>query len=151
MLNPTILYEDIRFDEQSQNGYLIFPSRRRLRDYKSYILPQREFNPGVINKLDEMLKSYSEQKQFSVILLDEMKIQEDLVWDKRTGNLIGYIYLSDKELNFAMLKKVDDVFCITHSYLVREKYCRSIVALANFATKNIKSYQLFPMESNENT
>ena len=27
--------------------------------------------------------------------MDEMKIQEDLIWDKHTGDLIGYVNLGD--------------------------------------------------------
>ena len=33
-----------------------------------------------------------------------MKIHEDLVWDKHTGDLIGYVDLGDTELNYATLK-----------------------------------------------
>ena len=36
-----------------------------------------------------MVQKFSQQERFSVILIDEMKIQEDLVWDKHTGDLIG--------------------------------------------------------------
>ena len=34
-----------------------------------------------------------------------MKIQEDLVWDKHTGDLIGYVDFGSTELNYAALKK----------------------------------------------
>ena len=33
-----------------------------------------------------------------------MKIQEDLVWDKHTGDFIGYVDLGNAELNAATLK-----------------------------------------------
>ena len=45
------VYDDIRFDEKTQSGFLMLPSRRRLRDYKNYIRPQQGFNSGVINEL----------------------------------------------------------------------------------------------------
>ena len=32
-----------------------------------------------------------------MILMDEMKIQESLVWDKQTGYLIGFVDLGDTE------------------------------------------------------
>ena len=44
-----------------------------------------------------------------MILMDEMKIQEDLLWDKHTGDLIGYVDFGNTELNFATLKKSDEV------------------------------------------
>ena len=31
--------------------------------------------------------------------MDEIKIQSNLVWDKHTGELIGYVDLGDTELN----------------------------------------------------
>ena len=43
------------------------------------------------------------------MLLDEMKIQENLVWDKHTGDLIGYVDFGDAELNCATLEKSTDI------------------------------------------
>ena len=82
--------------DDTQSGFLMLPSRRRLRDYKNYIRPQQGFNSGVINELSVMVQNISQQERFSVILIDEMKIQEDLVWDKDTGDLIGYVDLGVK-------------------------------------------------------
>ena len=42
------VYDEIRFDEKTNSGFVILPSRRRLRDYKNYIRPQRGFNKDVI-------------------------------------------------------------------------------------------------------
>ena len=39
--------------------------------------------------------------------MDEMKIQENLVWDKHNGELIGYVDLGDIDLNYATLSKVN--------------------------------------------
>ena len=48
-----------------------------------------------------------------------MKIQEDLVWDKHTGDLIGYVDLGDTELNYATLKKSEEVATHMLVFLVR--------------------------------
>ena len=37
-----------------------------------------------------------------------MEIPEDLVWDKHTGELIGYVDLGNTELNYAALKNPDE-------------------------------------------
>ena len=34
-------YDEIRYDENNKSGFLVLPSRRRLRDYKNYIRPQQ--------------------------------------------------------------------------------------------------------------
>ena len=75
--SPSV-YDDIRFDEKTQSGFLMLPSRRRLRDYKNYINPQQGFNSGVINVLSVIVQHFSKQERYSVIIIDEMKLQEDL-------------------------------------------------------------------------
>ena len=41
------VYDELRYDEKINSGVLILPSRRRLRDYKNYIRPERDFNPFI--------------------------------------------------------------------------------------------------------
>ena len=40
--SPTV-YDEIRYDEKNKSGFLVLPSRRRLRDYKNYIRPKQGF------------------------------------------------------------------------------------------------------------
>ena len=138
-------YDDIRYDKNNDTDFLVLPSRRRLRDYKNYIHPTSGFNIEIIAELTRTVKNFSEQEKYCVLLMGEMKIQEDLVWDKHTEDLIGYVNLGDSQLNYATLKKSDD---ITSHVLVFP--LRSIVnplkfTLANFDTKNVTSLQLFPL------
>ena len=44
--------------------------------------------------MEKKTASFSEIEKCVTILLDEMKIQEDLVWDKHSGELIGLVDLS---------------------------------------------------------
>ena len=41
------------------------------------------------------IKSCAEREKCVVLLLDEMHIREDLVYDKHTGELIGFTNLGD--------------------------------------------------------
>ena len=61
---------------------------RPLRDCKNDIRPTRGFDPEVI------------------ILFDEIKIQKNLVWDKHSGKLIGFIDLGDININYATVENV---------------------------------------------
>ena len=101
-------YDDIRYGENNNTGFLMLPSRRRLRDYKNYIRPTQGFNRDVVNELAKNVENFSEEEKYTILLLNEMKIQEDLVWDKHTGDLIGYVDLGNTELNYAALKKTDE-------------------------------------------
>ena len=72
-------YDEIQYDAKKGTGFVILPSRRWLRDYKNYIKPQRGFNQEIIQELRPKIKYFSEQEKIVVILMDEMKIQENLV------------------------------------------------------------------------
>ena len=78
------MYEEIRYDESTGTGFLVLPSKRRLRDYKNYIRPQRGLNPEIIAELAGKTSNFSDEERYVTILIDKMKIQEDLVWDKHT-------------------------------------------------------------------
>lgn len=42
-----------------------------------------------------------------VLLFDEMKMTSNLVLEKLTGELIGYVDLGDPDINFGTLEKAD--------------------------------------------
>ena len=100
-------YSDLRYDSKTGSGILVLPSLRTLRDYKNYINPRRGFNPDIINDLSVKTKEFSPAERFVTILFDEMKIQEDLVWENHTGELIGLpqmsLYSSSKVLSILFL------------------------------------------------
>ena len=77
--------------------------------------------------------------------MDEMKIQEDLVWDKHTGDLIEYVNLGDSQHNYATLKKSDDTASHVLVFLLRSIVNLLKFTRANSATKNVTSLQLFPL------
>ena len=48
-----------------------------------------------------------------------MKIQEYLVWDKHTGELIGYVDLGDIKLNYATLQDVKELATHVLVFLIK--------------------------------
>ena len=92
---------DLRYDSKTGSGILVLPSLRTLRDYRKYIKPTREFNPAVIKELATKTSSFQPMERFVSTIFDEMKIQEDLVWDKYSGKLIGFVALGDTHTNLA--------------------------------------------------
>ena len=76
---------------------------------------------------------------YVVLLMDEMKIQEDLVWNKHIGDLIGYVDLRDVDLNYAALKKSDQIASHILAFLVRSIVNPFKYSFANFATKTISA------------
>jgi len=138
-------YEDIRYNAKTGTGFLVLPSLRRLRDYKNYIHPQRGFNKHIINELKSKTKDFSDAEKFVVLLLDEMKVQENLVWDKHTGELIGYVDLGDPAVNYATFEKVDSIATHILVFMLRSIVNPFKFSLANFATTGATGSQLFPL------
>ena len=139
------VYDEIRFDGKNNTGFVFLPNRRRLRDYKNYIRPQQGFNKDVIAELKNIVETFSPIEKFVIILMDEMKVQENLIWDKHSGDILGYVDLGDSELNCATLNDHDSVASHILVFLVRSVVNPLKFSLANFATSNATSLQLFPL------
>ena len=87
-------------EELRNSGILILPSQRTLRDYRNYIKPHVGFNGKVIEELKEQTESYFDMERYIALLFDEMKIKSNLVFDRVTGELIGFTDLGDLSLNY---------------------------------------------------
>lgn len=79
------------------SGILTLPSQRTLRDYTHYIKASTGFSAEV----DKMLISTAKldtcppRNKCVLLLLDEMYIRQDLVFDKHSGEMIGFCNLGD--------------------------------------------------------
>ena len=49
-------YDEISVNEKVGRGFLIPPSHYRLRDYKYYIKPEREFNQNIMCEIQHKVK-----------------------------------------------------------------------------------------------
>ena len=76
--------------------------------------------------------------------MDEMKIQENLVWDKHNGELLGQD-LGGIDLNYAILSKVTTVASHVFIFLIRNIVNLFKFSLVNFATDGILASQMFPL------
>ena len=107
------------YEELRNSKVLVLPSQRRLRDYCNATKPQRGFQAEVITELKNIAEQYFDVQRYVIILFDEMKVSANLVFDKVTGELIGFTDLGDPELNFAVLEEVDDVATHALAFLIR--------------------------------
>ena len=82
-----------------ENGLLILPSERTLRDYTHYIQSGPGFHVDVEKQLFKSARlDDSPPYQRSVVLaIDEMKVKQDLVFNKHTRELIGFVDLGDAD------------------------------------------------------
>ena len=134
------LYEELR-----NSGILVLPSQRTLRDYRNHIRPQRGFQEGIIEELKSITNSYFDVQGYVVLLFDEMKVLSNLVFDKVTGELIGFVDLGDPDVNFAVLEKADEIATHALVFLIRGVCTQLKFSLAYFATSGVTSIQLLPI------
>lgn len=78
-----------------RTGVLTLPSERTLRDYTHYTKERCGFQKHINLELVKEANVMEEKDQYVVLLSDEMKIKEDLVFDKNSCELIGFVNLGD--------------------------------------------------------
>lgn len=101
----------------------------------------------VINELKNMAESYPDVPRCVILSFDKMKVTANLVFDKFTGKLIGFTYLGDPDLNFAVLEKVDEMATHALAFLKQvHRVCTELkFCVAHFATSRAAASQLMPL------
>ena len=132
------------YDELRDSRVLTLPSRRTLRDYKNAIRPVVGFNPEIIQDLINTTSKLEGYQRNVVISFDEIKIQENLVFNKHSGELIGYVDLGDPDLNYSTFKDVDALATHCLVYYIRGIASDLKFGLAYFATKGVTACQIMP-------
>ena len=77
--------------------------------------------------------------------LDEMKIQSNLVFDKNSGELIGFIDLGDPVTNYANLQHGDMIASYALVFLVSALCTDLKHIIAYYFTGNITFFQMMPL------
>ncbi len=75
------------------SGCIQLPSQCTLRDYSNCVQARAGFSVEVDRQLFQAANLASCQESERLLLLDEMYIREDLVYNKYTGRLIGFCNL----------------------------------------------------------
>lgn len=93
-------------------GFLVLPSERTLRDYTHIADAQPGYHEDVESQLvtAACLHSSPPYQRLVILAIDEMKIKQDLVFNKHTGALTGFVNLrdADKALRLMEQSEVDD-------------------------------------------
>lgn len=77
------------------SGFIKLPSQSTLRDYTHYITTTIGFSTEVDKELLDVSFLSNELNRYIVIIMDEVHIKNDLVYDKHQGCLIGFTNLGD--------------------------------------------------------
>lgn len=85
------------YDTLRDSGCILLPSQRTLRDYTNCVQARAGFSSEVDRLLMRAanVATCSDWQKLVVLLLDEMHIKEDLVYDKHSGEMIGFVNLGE--------------------------------------------------------
>jgi hypothetical protein len=132
------------YDIMRETDLLILPSQRTLKDYSNWFKPKIGFQNEVFIQLSEDYKvsTLNEAQRNIVLVIDEMKVQEGLVFSGDEGVIIGYVDTGEMNSKFrsyeldAKSGKELDIEVATHMLVVyaRGVFLKLEYPLAQFPT-----------------
>ena len=132
------------------SGFLKLPSERTLRDYVHYFSSKPGFQREVHQQLLEEanLISLPESRKYVSVILDEMKIKEGLVYNKHSGNIIGFTDLGDVNNEVMRLQQDTEHPPVASHVLVlmvRGIFFKLQFPYAHFGTEGVTADALYPI------
>ena len=139
-------YETVR-------SYIALPSQRTLRDYSHHT----KAHIGFSDETDKQLMSVADVtriqdwQKYVVVLMDEMHIREDLIYDKHTGALLGFTNLGDVNSHLDRFERSVETNTISESPLakamlvimVRGLFMKLQFPYAQFPSLKLRGDQIF--------
>jgi hypothetical protein len=138
------------YNVMRESGVLTLPSTRTLKDYTHWFQSGVGFQNEVFEQLQEdyRINEFNESQRQVVLIFDEMRIQESLVFDKSGGNIVGYVDVGDMNSHlkkFETKLEEDEARSVATHMLVL--YVRGIMTkleypIAQFPTTGISGFEL---------
>ena len=133
------------------SGFIQLPTERTLNDYTHYIKSRPGFQKEVEEQLvaEVKLSEIPEWKKYVVLLIDEMKIKQSLVYDKHGSQVIGFVDLGSFNEQLADLEGREGdsghAPVATHmlALMIRGMFLTLNFPYAHFPTEKMKADQLF--------
>lgn len=132
----------LAYDTLRNTGILKLPGKSTLRDYTNAIQPTVGFSASAIEELKRLSKDLKDSERYVVLLHDEMSIKADLVYDKRSGEVVGFVNSdrwADNHVTSSSLAK--HVLC----FFVVGVNTNISVSLGHFGTCNATAVDMYPL------
>ena len=135
-------------------GFIKLPSERTLRDYSNYFKGKTGYQVEVNHELqrESKVSSLPDCRKYVTVVIDEMKVKENLVYDKHSGEIVGYTALGDIndeldaiEKRCENLQQQPDIAKHVLVIMVRGILFKLDFPLAHFAVSSLTGEQLFPI------
>lgn len=129
------------YDTLRTTGVLHLPGESTLREYTNVITPHEGFHAHVQEELEKKAMGLEKSQRYVCLLHDEMTIKSDLVFDRVTGELIGFV---NKD-RWSFTRPRDKL--ATHALVFYIVGINSNVkmSLGYFGTRSASADQLYPL------
>lgn len=145
-LTSTAAYRALR-----ETGFLTLPSSRTLRDYTHLFEARIGIQAEVNNELAEEAKldTLEEYQKFTCVAFDEVKVKEGLVFNKHSGQIIGFVDIGDVNDKTEQLEKsIDKPPALAKSmlvFMVRGLFTGLCYPYAQFSCAGLDARKLYPI------
>jgi len=133
-----------------KSGCIKLPSESTLRDYTHYIPAKIGFLTEVDQNLVDTAFLSNKLNKYVILVMDEMHIKHDLVYDKHNGSLIGFVNLGNTnnqimefERALAAEKTEQTLASTMLVFMVRGLVCKLNYPYAQFACNDVSGSQIF--------
>ena len=136
-------------------GVITLPSERTLRDYTHWMQAGIGFFPQVDKQLIKEANVHADIDRFIVLCWDEIKIKENLIFDKHSCELVGFTNIGEVNNHLEKLKEEcasktkrnspGDIASHMLLFMVRGMFSSLEFPYAHFATKGATADQLYPI------
>ena len=135
------------------SGVLVLPSERTLRDYTHWVKAASGFIEAVDKQLmdEAKIKDLQEFQKFVCLLFDEVRIKEQLVYDKHNCEIIGFVNLGDVNnelLEMERAEKGDMQQCMAKNmlvFMVRGLFLKLEFPYAQFPCSSLSGEVMYPL------
>ena len=141
---------NINYHTLKTSGFIKLPSERTLRDYLHYFSDRPGFQREVHDQLldEAKIDSLPENQRFVSLILDQMKIKEGLVYNKYSGEMIGFTHLGDINNELMKLEQGNEHPPIANHVLtimIRGILFKLEYPYAHFGTVGVTADLLYPI------
>ena len=135
----------------SETGFLTLPSAHTLRDYMHVYEAKVGIQPEANDELvdEAKLHSLEEYQKFVCVIFDEVKVKEGLVFNKHSGQIIGFVDIGDINNEIEKLEETIDkppeLAKLMLVFMIRGLFTDVCYPYAQFSCDGLDGRKLYPI------
>lgn len=153
LIRFALLKKSASSEKYTGTGMITLPSGRRLFNFSQVLFRMKEFQKASVDELLKRVSSKPYQDYYN-LMLDEIDVSNNLVFQKSNGELIGFVKLSDVQTE---MEKLEDYINLDKPITSKPVTCKILMfmirgisngikeAIALFASDNVPKEMVYNM------